>query len=331
MTKLVQNIPKINIRPENFPLALDTLAQPGTASPKNQIKTRENLKKRATKKWLQRALILKLIDLDSPLKKSYWTTWHCSNILLQDGKKITAKYCNQRWCPVCNGIKTAKLINGYLPELKKMIDPRFVTLTIPNVPGNELKSTIDDIISKIQMINSLFRHRRGFSINGIRKIEVTYNEITDTYHPHIHIILEGILIGDALIDEWLKHYPKAEKWCQTNLKADENSLIELCKYSTKLFEKQTVTDGEKTIVTVNPKALDTIYQALRKRRIIQNMGWVKKVSEDIDEIDSQVYEDISEDVDVWTWDQDYSDWVSSSGELLTGCDAYQKYELRLSG
>jgi plasmid rolling circle replication initiator protein Rep len=349
MTKVQENSTQINNSYEKFvnntnccenhnpqnvliiPPLLDTLAQPHTDGPKKYQKTLQTLKKRATVKYLQRALILKLIDLNSPLKQSYWHTWHCANILLQDGKTVTAKYCNNRWCPVCNRIRTAKMINGYLPEFKKMVDPRFVTLTVVNVPASELDSTIDKMIRDFILIKNVFYSRRGFNINGIRKIEVTYNEKTNEYHPHFHIILEGKEVGEALIEEWLKRFPSADLRGQKNDKADTDSLTELCKYSTKLFEKQTVKKGEKIIVQVNVKALDVIYQALRKRRIMQSMGWVKRVSEDVEEIDSQMYEDIPAGVDVWTWDQECSDWINSSGEMLTGCEAYKEYELRYSG
>ena len=349
MTKILENITQVNNSHEKcannthcckdhstqtirtIPSLLDTLAQPTTDHPKKYRKTLDTLKKRATVKYLQRALILKLIDLNSPLKQSYWHTWHCANILLQDGKTVTAKYCNNRWCPVCNRIRTAKMINGYLPEFKKMTDPRFVTLTIPNMPASELDSALDTMTREFQKIKKVFINRRNFAINGIRKIEVTYNEKTNEYHPHFHIILEGKEVGEALIEEWLKRFPSADLRGQKNDKADTDSLTELCKYSTKLFEKQTVKKGEKIIVQVNVKALDVIYQALRKRRIMQSMGWVKRVSEDVDEIDSQIYEDIPESVDVWTWEQEVSDWINSAGEMLTGCEAHKDYELRFSG
>lgn len=356
MTKILENITQINNsyekvnnsyeksannphcckthNPQNvriIPPLLDTLAQPPKAVPEKYKKTLDTLKKRATVKYLQRALILKLIDLDSPLKASYWHTWHCANVLLQHGKKVTAKYCNNRWCPVCNRIRTAKMINGYLPEFKKMTDPRFVTLTVVNVPAGELSSTIDKMTREFILIKNVFCKRKGFNINGIRKIEVTYNEKTDEYHPHFHIILDGAEVGEDLIEEWLKRFPTADLRGQKNDKADTDSLTELCKYSTKLFEKQTVKKGEKIIVQINVKALDVIYQALRKRRIMQSMGWVKRVSEDVEEIDSQMYEDIPAGVDVWTWDQECSDWINSSGEMLTGCEAYKEYELRYSG
>jgi len=223
------------------------------------------------------------------------------------------------------------MINGYLPEFKKMADPRFVTLTVVNVPASELSSTIDKMIREFKLIKNVFYTRRGFNINGIRKIEVTYNEKTNEYHPHFHIILDGKEVGEALIEEWLNRFPSADLRGQKNDKADTDSLSELCKYSTKLFEKQTVKENGKTIVQVNVKALDVIYQALRNRRIMQSMGWVKKVSEDVEEIDSQNYEDIIEGVDVWTWEQEVSDWISSAGEMLTGCEAHKDYELRFSG
>jgi plasmid rolling circle replication initiator protein Rep len=345
MPKVLENITQVNNSHEKYandthcckddstqiirtiPPLLDTLAQPPTDVSKKYKKSLETLKKRATVKYLQRALILKLIDLNSPLKSSYWNTWHCANVLLQKGKEVTAKYCNNRWCPVCNRIRTAKMINGYLPEFNKMTDPRFVTLTVVNIPESDLSLTIDKMTREFTLIKNVFCRRRGFNINGIRKIEVTYNKKTDEYHPHFHIILDGDEVGEALIEEWLKRFPTADLRGQKNNKADIDSLIELCKYSTKLFEKQTVKQGEKIIIQVNVKALDVIYQALRKRRIMQSMGWVKRVSDDVEEIDSQIYEDIPENINVWTWEQEVSDWINADGELLTGCEAYKNYEV----
>lgn len=318
----IHNPQKVRI----FSSFLDTLAQPS----EKYRSTLQTLVKRAGAKWLQRSLILKLIDLNSPLKKSYWNTWHCSNILLQEGKKIVTKYCNNRWCPVCNRIRTAKLINGYLPEFKKMVDPRFVTLTIPNVPAHELRSTFYQMVQEFNRIRKVLVYQ-NIRINAIRKLECTYNEVTNTYHPHYHLILEGEVPGSGLISEWLKRFPDAEKWCQDNKAASEGDLIELCKYSAKLFsKKQTGKEDGKTIIEVNPVALDVIYQAMYRIRTLQSMGWIKKISEDINELDSQVIEDLQDNIDVWTWEQDISDWVNSSGELLTGCEAYKQYEVRFS-
>jgi len=331
MTKVSQNTIQINILPENFPLALDKLAQPCTDSFKSEKNTLKTYEKRAKSKYLSNGLVLALTKLDSPLKKSYWNTWHCSKVILQDGKKLTTTYCNNRWCVQCNRIRTAKLIKAYLPELEKMEDPQFVTLTIPNVPGPELKSTIAGMILEFIRIKDLFIHRRDFRINGVRKLECTHNKITNEFHPHFHIVLDGKLSGEELINEWLRRYPGATRSAQDIRPADVNSMKELFKYATKLTTKNLITkENEKTVIEVNPQALDTIFQAMYKKRIFQSMGWIKQVSEDIDEVDSQIIEDVKEDIEVWTWEQDVSDWVNSSGELLTGCEAYQKYELRFS-
>lgn len=36
-----------------------------------------------------------------------------------------------------------------------------------------------------------------------------------------------------------------------------------------------------------------------------------------------------DEINVWSWEQGISDWVTSEGELLTGCNASRKYEVRI--
>jgi hypothetical protein len=340
MPKVLENITQVNNSHEIYandthcckddstqiirtiPPLLDKLAQPPTDP-------RKTFEKRARSKYLSRALVLELTKLDSPLKQSYWNTWHCSHILHQQGKKITTKYCNNRWCLVCNRIRTAKLIKAYLPEIKKMRDPQFVTLTVPNVPANELKKVIDGMIREFILIKNVFVRRRAFRLTGIRKLECTCNNKTKEYHPHFHLIVDGIVVGNALIEEWLHRYPDADKRGQNIRQADENSMIELFKYSTKLTTKSLITkQNGKIVISVNAIALDVIFQAMYKRRIFQSMGLIKQVSEDVEEIDAQTIDDLKEVTeDFWRWEQEVSDWINSDGELLTGCEAYKNYEV----
>jgi methionine synthase II (cobalamin-independent) len=51
------------------------------------------------------------------------------------------------------------------------------------------------------------------------------------------------------------------------------------------------------------------------------------LNEDIDEIQAEQIEDIKSDIDVWGWEQEFSDWLNSSGEFLTGCKAYERYKI----
>jgi Replication protein len=312
-----EETPEKLVSAANFPPfsspELDTLAQLWTGT-EYQIDT--SLLKRAVAKHKTLEVLFPLIDLKSSLYKSYWKTFHCCNVLLQEDKKITGKYCNNRWCLVCNRIRTAKLINGYLPGIKQdLVDPYFVTLTIPNVPGPDLRRSISEMTRTIRKITNLFRNRRDFKLRGIRKIECTYNSKSKEFHPHLHLLVGGIHVANQLRAEWLIHYPDATFEAQDIRPADQNSLIELFKYSTKLSAK-----GKD-----DPKALDTIFKALYQKRIFQPIGMKKlSVSEDIDEIQAQEIESLKSAIEVWEWKHEVSDWVNPSGEGLTGCQEYKK-------
>lgn len=356
-TGLNEKLPTVSgvKKPVSNTLFLDTLAQVSRNGSDTDRQKRSNAYyKRARVKFITNEIIFPLIDLNSPLKKSYWNTFHCVNILLQDGKKITGKYCNNRCCFVCNRIRTAKLINGYLPAVKsKVKEPYFITLTIPSVPSSELKASIDEMIKTINSIENKFRnrkkykkyfnhfrnrenfrlpgirHRKNFRLVGIRKLEANYNVIKCKYNPHFHFIVDTRHAGLALISEWLNRYPDAVMEAQDIRKADEETMIEMFKYCTKLITKNELTRvNDKVIIKVHAKALDTIFQAMYNRRIFQPMGIVKQpVSEDVEEIESQVLEQLRDEINVWTWEQEVSDWVASDGELLTGCNAHEKYKV----
>ena len=312
--------------------SLDTLAQPGTDPEKlTPEKGKNSLRKRAVAKYVTNEIIFPLIDLDSPLKKSYWSTFHCANVLLQDGEKITGKYCNNRWCIVCNRIRTAKMINGYLPVIRKEIpEPYFTTLTVPNVPGSELRSTIRGMIKTTIKINDTFRHRRDFRLKGIRKLECTFNRDTSEFHPHLHFLENTGKAGNELINAWLDSYPEADPSAQNIRPADQNSLIEIFKYSTKFWTKKEVTKSEGIVnFKINPYALDVIFKAMYRIRVFQVMGIKKLVlNEDIDEIQAQEIEGLKKDIDVWVWEHELSDWVNSSGEFLTGSKANERYKIQ---
>jgi hypothetical protein len=308
----VKNTKKPKESGESFSFLLDTSAQLRTNPSKNGL---NSLKKRAFAKHQTNEVIFPLIDLDSTLNKAYWRTFHCTNVLLQSGKTITGKYCNNRWCIVCNRIRTAKLIEGYLPVIKEQLrKPMFVTLTVPNVPAEDLRKTIGSLIGTVRTITDLFRKRRNFRLRGLRKVECTYNARGNDYHPHLHLLVDGYQASQELVNAWLNHYPDADKRGQDIRPADDNSLIELFKYSTKL----TTGDEKKKKKIVAPEALDIIFKALRGKRVFQPIGLKKiAVTEDIDELQAQTIEDLKTAVDVWIWEHELKDWLNSSGEFLT--------------
>lgn len=308
------NIEKKSIK---NPLLLDKLAVLGTTSPTPlNINGIQKLKKRAKAKYITIGMLNKLLLLDSPLKKSYTNTFFCCHEIIQQGEKLTSKYCNNRWCIQCNRIRTAKLINAYTSVFTTLSEPFFVTLTIPNCNGEVLRSTIEKMTKSFSEIaaeiNKKFHRGKGKKFLCIRKTEVTINNIKGDYHPHLHCIIDGLDNSEYVVSKWLQKYTDAEKWCQRIQPANKNSMIELFKYTTKI-----VTTDKKRDAKIYTSKLDVIFQALRKKNTFETYG-IQKVSEDIEELQTDVYTDIPlQEYVVWEYIE--HDWYNkNTGEELTG-------------
>jgi|TARA_R110000851_G_C13044922_1_gene562493 hypothetical protein len=300
----------------HVPQLLDTLAQPWKTGESNLLKApllkayttnQSTLQKRARTKAISNAVVFKLTPLQSPLNKAYWSTFHCSNSILQDGDKLTSRYCNQRWCLVCNRIRTAKLMRGYLPSIDVMKDPQFVTLTRPNVKGGYLRSTFSSMQSTFIQCKDNLR-KQGITLVGIRKVETTYNVNRDDFHPHFHFIIDGKKESEALKTEWLKRNPKALHYLQ-NVKPCTDP-IELFKYFTKLLTK----DGQ-----FLAEPMDKAFRAMKGKRVFQPFGGIKKQSEEVDVNESSQCDWKDYQTEIWTFESSgkFSDWYNANGEALS--------------
>lgn len=304
--------------------AVHTLAQLRQYEPKPLISTvtkgdKNNLKKRARSKYFTNHLVYKLVNQKSSLQKSYWNTWHCTNLIQQEGQKLTAKYCNNRWCQVCNRIRTAKAIKGYLPQIEKLADPYFITLSRPNVKAEDLKEELKGILSEFKKVQNYFRRTHGTMIKGLRKVECTYNYRLKTYHPHIHLIADG---GESyareIVSQWLKINPTAHIKGQDHRPVnDESGALELFKYFTKLTTKIEV--GNKTVNFIHAESLNVIFEAMVGRRVYQPIGGLQKVSEDVEELQAEEMEELEAKVhEIWQFHDEPGDWINTDGEALTG-------------
>lgn len=293
--------------------------------------TRENYRKRCKAKFSQNRLVQSLIKLNSPLRGKYEQTQFCSWSLIQKGNTMTAKYCKQRWCKVCNRIRTGKLMSGYEKSLKDMSDPQFVTLTVPNVPAEMLRETMQEMVADIRRIQDLKRKNKEPLIKCIRKLECTYNADTNTYHPHFHFIVDNWYQAYDLVDKWLDRHSDAI-WKGQDIRPAKKP-IELFKYFAKLTSKSktdTITIKGKKITRDEwhyPQALDIIFQAIEGMRIIQPMGGIKIISDEIDDVEAIEMKDgeVTEDTTLWKWTRLETepgkftyDWVNIfTGEMLT--------------
>lgn len=309
------------------PPRLDNIAQ----LPTDTLKT---LSKRARSKYYTQKIVAPLLYIESPLNKGYSRAFHCGGVLEQIGKKIVSRYCNSRICHVCNRMRTAKMMFGYIEPLRNLGDLYFTTLTLPNVKADLLEPTVSKMLKDMTNIIRVLRERKKINISGIRKIEVTYNAKRDDYHPHFHL-LHSQDVGDLIIDEWLKRNPTAKKkgWDRRKKEMvdiqvtkpvtkknddDKKFLNELFKYASKFVVKD---EKESGVLNVYVPALDIILRALHKKRSIQSFGEIKKIAiEENTELIAQEIEDI-EPTDyrrfVWKGIDGLYDWIDENSNRLT--------------
>ena len=284
--------------------------------------SRAVFRKRAKAKFVQQKLLRALIKLGSPLAKRYDNTLYCSSVLEQDGNRLRSRFCNSRWCNICNRVRTAKLIKGYGRAIDSMLDPRFVTLTVPNVPAAELRAEIKRMLSEFRKIQELRRKQKKTLLRGIRKLEVTYNPDLNNFHPHFHFIIDGEDNAKELIQSWMDRHTSADIRGQDQREA--KNPIELFKYFTKLTSKSKtdtiiIKSGKMVRIEYSyPEALDIVFQTIDGIRIFQPIGGIRYVKEDPGEFETATVEDLEpEESALWIY-QD-RDWVNVyTGELLTG-------------
>jgi hypothetical protein len=291
------------------------------------------LSNRIRSKYVNHEIIFPLLNLNSPLKKQYWDTWHCSKTIKQNGHELNARYCKHRWCLICNRIKTADCINSYAEELNKIENKAFLTLSRVNVPEDELNAEISLILKEFgQIINSLEGKGRNKKIKGIRKVEVTYNVNTNEFHPHIHGIF-SFEDAERIKKAWMRRCNelniKVSHKGQDIRMADENSVIEVFKYCTKLFKinKEEKDQFGRQIINVDVKPLDVIFQALRKRRTFSAYGLKKKKIDKKEE--KEVYDFLDFKIETWVWDASASNYTNAINETLTNDNFSKVYNIQI--
>jgi hypothetical protein len=277
------------------------------------------LEKRAVRNYLSVKIKVALSKLsESSLHYAYVNSLSCTKVLVQVKDELKTIYCGSRWCPVCGAIRTAKMIEGYLPVIEKEFkQPRFVVVSVPSPFGWELRDTVKEMNKGVRRITDNLRKTYKVKIKAVKKIEVTYNKETGTYHPHLSFLIEGKVPAHQFIKLWLKEFPEASVMGQYNEKANKNSIKELFKYTVKL-----VADSD-----IEVKALDVIFCSLFGMRTIQPIG-IKKIVPDENEVMNDLQSqkiEIAPDSARWEWNQEKSDWFNmATGIALTGCEEYKR-------
>lgn len=288
----------------SFPLDTSAQLRKPTAT-----KSQKKLQKRARRVNYKQQHVERLKALDSPLHKMYVRADFCSTEIVHEGQNLKTKYCNARCCPVCNSIRTAKMINGYGPSLDKMKDPQFVTLTYgQRVPANQVATRLGEMTKAFRRTLDRMR-KQGIKANGIRKTEITARATDNTFHVHFHLVAEGLDVSRMILSNWLKSAPEASKKGQ-DIRPYDRRHAELFKYVTK-----------QELEGMSAKNLDTIYQATYGKRTFQPFGIIRKISEDIETESTDIVDWIepAEVATLYVWIQEAHDWIDlMTGQCLSG-------------
>lgn len=260
------------------------------------------------------------------LTKKAERMYDCGNYLvfkLKDSrlKLYQAYFCKARLCPMCNWRRSLKIafqnkkIIRTLNEREK-VKWVFLTLTVRNVEGNELKNTMDQMTKAWNRFAGYAKFKK--SVKGyFRAMEVTRNwdkesEWYGTYHPHFHVLLavptNYFTKNYIKQSEWTSMWQRAMKLDYTpivhvakvkpktessdfveiedeikKIIAEQNAIFEVSKYPVKDTD---VIRGNK-VTSENVQTVKDLDTALAYKRLISYGGLLKKIHKELNLDDAE--------------------------------------------
>lgn len=203
--------------------------------------------------------------------------------------------CKNKQCPICAWRRSMK----YQVQISKVVEeamkrkPKgrflFLTLTVENVSGEDLNeelSRLTEAFRRLMMYKKVKKNMIGF----LRATEVTRNELMDTYHPHIHVLL---FVSPTYFknkanylsqEEWTELWKKAAKLDYRpivdvraikpkNEKTSDvrSAILETAKYPVKPFE----------LTVDNLQVVDDLQKGLFRKRQIAFGGLFKIIKKEL--------------------------------------------------
>jgi len=113
--------------------------------------------------------------------------------------KVISNACRLRWCPLCSGARQRVIAAATLEWLKQQPRPKFLTLT--------LKHTDAPLHDQITRLYDCFRKLRRQKIwkknvsGGIWFFQIKLGADEVSWHPHLHIVLNGNYMRHAILKE----------------------------------------------------------------------------------------------------------------------------------
>jgi plasmid rolling circle replication initiator protein Rep len=200
---------------------------------------------------------------------------------LEKKKVNKSNFCKNRFCPLCAWRKAKKdslKISILLKYIQEDFGYEFIflTLTAPNVKGLVLNDEIkkyNKSFKNLMQLKEVKKITKGY----VRKLEVTYNQERDDYHPHFHVM---IAVNKSYFKS--RDYIKKKQWLelwkecmndssitQVDVRkmdtSDSNAIAEIAKYGAK--------DAD---YMISQEVFDVFYKALKGKQLLTYSGVFKE-------------------------------------------------------
>ena len=199
---------------------------------------------------------------------------------MQTKKLHKANFCKNRFCPLCAWRQTKKdalKISIVMEYIKKELDLDFIflTLTAPNVNAENL----NDEIKKYNKSFKKLSERKEFkkiSKGYARKLEITYNQERDDYHPHFHVI---VVVNKSYFKS--KDYLSKKKFLKLWQECmNDNSITQVDVKKIDTTDKKAISEIAKygakdSDYLYSQDVFDTFYKALKGKQLITYSGVFK--------------------------------------------------------
>lgn len=209
-----------------------------------------------------------------------------------------ANFCKDRLCPMCSWRRSVKLFQN----LARIIDVTgtdytylLLTLTVPNVPADELRLKIDELLTGFKQFMK-YKEISRMCLGWSRTLEVTRNTRRNDYHPHIHVLIAApksycnskLYVRQPRLLELWQRAMKDDSVKFVNIKVVKDFHGELADDNQKLMgavkelSKYTVKDSD-YLYTLNDweltdEVVQTLATALRGRRLHALGGVFKEIA-----------------------------------------------------
>lgn len=217
--------------------------------------------------------------------------------------------CRDKLCPLCQWRLTVQRYANMMQTMTQLLNMdsnlnvAMLTLTVRNCAPAELTHTLDMMQTAWA---KLYKRRpvQAAVIGYARTLEITYNAVTETYHPHYHVLL---IYRDR--DTYI-HQADWAQWWSLSLDAGYGAIVDVRKAYNPDDADDTadyihaIAECSKYVTTVDihagvsDDALAHLALALSGRRTIYYGGCIKRVRAELALLDDDTVSDVTLSRDV---------------------------------